>query len=136
MSAGDGLRLFMIATGIVILAATILSLARKHMTESFCVAWGIVAAGAILGGIVLRPAGWSNYVSAHGLNLILLGVTFLLAGAFYFSVRISKLNRVVKELAIKVALLDQETAALLGEREEAAGEQETEEHEEEAAVRH
>ena len=130
------MRLFMIATGVIILAGTILSLARKHMTESFCIAWGVVAAGAIFGGIVLRPAGWSRFVSWHGLSLILFGVIFLLAAAFYFSVRISQLNRQVKELAIKVALLDRETAALLSERDEAAAEQETQAYEEEAAVRY
>ena len=136
MSAGDGLRIFMIAMGVVILAGTIISLARKHMTESFCIAWGVVSAAAILAGIVLRPAQWSQFVSWHGLMLILFGVTFLLAGAFYVSVRISQLNRQVKELAIKVALLDRETAALLSERDEAAAEQETQAYDEEAAVRY
>ena len=141
MSAGDGLRVFIVAMGVVILVVTTISLARKHMTESFCIAWGVVAVGAICAGIILRPSGWSQYVSWHGLVLILLGVVFLLAGAFYFSLRLSQLNREVKELAIRVALLDQENAVLLDElgqlpEEHGPAELETEKHEEEAAVRH
>ena len=128
------MRIFMIAIGVVILIVTTVSLAKKHMTESFCIAWGVAAVGAICAGIILRPSGWSQYVSWHGLVLILLGVTLLLAGAFYFSLRISQLNREVKELAIRVALLDQENAMLLGERAEDTAE--PKEHEEKAAVRH
>ena len=136
MSAGDGLRLFMIILGVVILSGTIISLARKHLTETFCIAWGVIAAAAIFAGIVLRPTEWSRYMSGNGLSLILLGLSSLLAGAFFVSVRISQLNREVKELAIRVALLDQENAMLLARQAEAAGSQETEEHEEKAAVRH
>ena len=130
MGAGDGLRIFMIAIGVVILAVTITSLARKHMTESFCIAWGIVAAGSICAGLVLRPTEWSHYVSWQGLMLILLGGVFVLAGAFFCSLRISRLNREVKELAIRVALLDQENAMLFGERAGDTAANETEENEE------
>ena len=130
------MRIFMIVMGLVILMVTTVSLARKHMTESFCIAWGVASVGAICAGIILRPSGWSQYVSWHGLVLILLGVTLLLSGAFYFSLRISQLNREVKELAIRVALLDQENAMLLADRAEDAAETETKEHEEKASVRH
>ena len=130
------MRIFMIVMGVVILLVTTTSLARKHMTESFCIAWGVVAVGAICSGIILRPTQWSQYVSWHGLILILLGVIFLLSGAFYFSLRISQLSREVKELAIRVALLDQENAALLAEGAEDTAEQEAKEHEEKASVCH
>ena len=130
------MRILMVVIGVVILIVTIISLARKHMTESFCIAWGVVAVGTICAGIILRPSGWNQFVSWNGLMMILFGVIFLLAGTFYVSVRISQLNRQVKELAIKVALLDQENAMLLGERAEAGAEDEAKEHEEKAAVRH
>ena len=115
MGAGDGLRIFMIVIGVAILAVTITSLARKHMTETFCIAWGVVAVGAICAGLVLRPTEWNHYVSWQGLMLILFGGVFVLAGAFFCSLRISRLNREVKELAIKVALLDHENAVIMGE---------------------
>lgn len=134
MSPGDGLRIFIIAIGVVILVASIVSLSRKHMTETFCIAWGIVALGSILAGILLTPTEWSHYVSWHGLMAILFAGLFLLSGAFFFSVRISQLNRQVKELAIRVAILDQENATLLNKV--ADGIQETEAYEEEALIRH
>ena len=130
------MRFIMIAVGVVILIVTTLSLARKHLTESFSIAWGVAAVGAICAGIMLRPYEWNQYVSWNGLILILLGVVLLLAGAFYFSVRISQLSREVKELAIKVALLDRENTMLLGERAQGGAEHEAKEHEEKAAVRH
>ena len=136
MSAGDGLRLFMIILGVVILSGTIISLARKHLTETFCIAWGVIAAAAIFAGIVLRPTEWSRYMSGNGLSLILLGLSSLLAGAFFVSVRISQLNREVKELAIRVALLDQENAMLLRERGEDIMANETEDYEEKTPVCH
>lgn len=115
MSAGDGLRILMIIIGVVILGMTVISLARRHMTESFCIVWGIAALAIIIAGIVLRPTGWSRYISWSGLLLILFGVVFLLAGAFYFSVRISRLTREVRELAIQVSLLNQENGMMLKE---------------------
>ena len=126
----------MIVIGVVILAVTIVSLARRRMTESFCIAWGVVAVGAICAGIILRPAGWSQYVSWNGLAMILLGVIFLLAGGLYFSLRVSQLTREVKELAIRVALLDQENAVFRDGRAEDTAKTATQEHEEKAAVRH
>ena len=135
MSSGDGLRLLMIAIGIAIVVATIISLARRNMTESFCIAWGVVAAAAICAGIVLRPTEWSHYVSWHGLMLIVFGAVLMLAAAFYFTLRISQLNRAVKELAIRVALLSQENTKILRELAENMAEDETQAHEDKALIR-
>ena len=136
MSVGDGLRIFMIAVGLVILGMTVVSLARKHMTESFCIVWGVVAAIIFCAGIILRPTQWNRYISWGALLLILFGAVLLLAGAFFFSVRISMLTRQVKELAIQVSLLNQENAMMLRELTGNQAEIETKRHEEEAPVRH
>ena len=136
MNVGDGLRLFMIAVGLIILGMTVVSLAKKHMTESFCIAWGAAAVMAICGGIILRPTEWNKYISWGGLLLILFGAVFVLAGAFFFSVRISMLTRQVKELTIQVSLLNQENAMMLREFTGDQAVSETVEHEEEALVRH
>ena len=130
MSAGDGLRVIMIAIGVIILIATIISLSRKHMTESFCIAWGVVAAVFICAGIVLRPYEWSQYVSWHGLMLMLFGVVLMLSAAFYFSTRISTLNRLVKDLAIRVTILSQENMLIMNELSGETPAAETEENEE------
>lgn len=135
MSMGDGLRLFMIVVGLAVFGMTVVSLARKRMTESFCIAWGIVAAMAVCAGVILQPTEWNRYISWGGLLLILFGAVLLLAGAFFFSVRISVLTRQVKELAIQISLLNQENAMLLRELTGDQEESETVEHEE-ALVRH
>ena len=129
------MRLFMIAVGLIILGMTVVSLAKKHMTESFCIAWGVAAVMAICGGIILRPIEWNKYISWGGLLLILFGAVFVLAGAFFFSVRISMLTRQVKELAIQVSLLNQENEMMLRELAKNRTEPEIEKHEE-ALVRH
>ena len=136
MSVGVGLRILMIVIGLVILIITIVSLARRHMTESFCIVWGIVAIMAICAGIILRPSQWNKYISWGGLLLILFGLAFLLAGAFFFSVRISQLTRQVKELAILVSLLNQENAMILNELSGVSAESEVTRDEEENLVRH
>ena len=135
MSAGDGLRLFMIAAGVLFWAMAVVSLARKRMTEAFCIAWSVAAALLVCGGIILRPAGWSTYVSWGGLLLAIFGTVFLLAGAFFFSERVSVLARQVKELAIQVSLLHQENEAILRGRSGDTEESEAAENEDDP-VRH
>ena len=125
----------MIAAGLVILSVTVLSLAKKHLTEAFCIVWGIVAVMFICAGIVLRPTQWKIYISWGGLLLGLFGVVLVLAVAFFFSVRISVLTRQVKELAIQVSLLNQENEMILRELLEDTAESEMTQHEE-APVRH
>lgn len=108
MSVGDWLRLFMIVVGLVTLGVTTTSLARKHMTESFCIFWGIASFLFIVAGILLRPVYLDNYISWSTLAVIFFGTFCLLVGGMYFSVRVSALIRQVTELAIQVSLLNQE----------------------------
>ena len=105
----------MIAAGLAILSMTAVSLAKKHLTETFCIVWGILAAMFICAGIILRPTQWKIYLSWGGLLLVLFGVVLVLAVAFLFSVRISVLTRQVRELAIQVSLLNQEHEMILRE---------------------
>lgn len=136
MSAGDGLRLFMIVAGLATLSMTVVSLARKQMTETFCIAWGVAAVMMICAGVILQPTEWNKYISWGGLLLILLGAVFLLSGAFFISVRISEITRQVKELAIQIALLNQENEMILRKFAKDQPEGEAEKHEKEALVRH
>ncbi|MCH5187053.1 MAG: DUF2304 domain-containing protein [Oscillospiraceae bacterium] len=108
MSVGDWLRLFMIVVGLVTLGVTTISLARKHMTESFCIFWGIASFLLIVAGILLRPVYLDNYISGSTLAVIFFGTFCLLVGGLYFSVRVSALIRQVTELAIQISLLNQE----------------------------
>ena len=115
MFAGDWLRILTIVVGLAILIMTTLSLAMKHMTESFCIFWGFVSLLFIVSGILLRPIGWNKYISMTALVIIFLGVFCVLAGGLYLSVRISRVIRQATELAIQVSLLNQENEILLKE---------------------
>lgn len=136
MSAGTELRIFMVVLGLIILGATIISLAKRHMTESFCIAWGVLAAMFIFAGIVLQPSQWNNYISWSGLLLILFSVLILLFGAFFLSVRVSYLTREVRELVIQVSLLNQENELIMGEFMKTRTESEMRTDEEETLIRH
>ena len=109
----DILRVLWILIGVITFLMATVSLAKRQMTESFCIFWGMVSALLIVGGIVLRPVEWSKYISWSGLVIICLGGLGLLVSGFYFSVWISKLMRQTTELAIQVSLLNQENEILL-----------------------
>lgn len=113
MVAGVCLRIMLIAVGVVILGVTTVSLAKKHMTESFCLFWGLTSVLFIAAGILLQPMGWNRIMSWSALIIIFFGILCILIAGFYFSVRISRLMRQVTELAIQISLLNQENEMLL-----------------------
>lgn len=118
MSVGDSLRIFMIITGIVLMGATFSSLAKRKMTESVCLAWGLVSAVCIIAGVFLRPYGISAYVSKMGLLLIMVSAIAVLCAAFYVSTKLSELARKNHELAVQVSLLNHENYSMLKRVEE------------------
>ena len=56
MAVGDVLRLFVIVEGVYMFLKAILSLAKRKMTEPFCLAWAVLSALMILSGIILYPS--------------------------------------------------------------------------------
>ena len=105
MEPGDLLRIIMIATGILLWIITLISLARRKMTDTFSLIWGMVSIIIILAGILLRPAGWNSYISFTGLILVLI-VGFCVIYCIYFICRqLSELMRKNQELAMQLALL-------------------------------
>ena len=112
MDPGLMLQIIMILTGVYLLVRTISSLAKRRMTEPFCLTWGLVAIGIILAGCLLRPAGWNQYISYTGMVLLLLIGFCLLYGAYFISCRVSELMRQNNELAIQVSLLKEEVGRL------------------------
>lgn len=113
MNVGDSLRVFMIVVGIVLLWATISSLAKRKMTETVCLAWGMVAVVCILAGLLLRPYGVNGYISTVGLILIMIIAVAVLMSAFYVSTKMSELARKNHELAVQVSLLNHENYNML-----------------------
>lgn len=133
------LRIFMVVVGLVIFGVATVSLAKKHMTEVFCIFWGIISILCIVAGAMLQPMQWNRYISWRALIIIFFGVICVLIAGFFFSVRISRLMRQVTELAILVSLLNQENEMLLKDTEKLQEESEIahserHEHEEETLI--
>ena len=69
MEVGDILRLFVIVSGVFMVVRAILSLAKRKMTEPFCLSWVFLSALMILSGALLNPSQMKRYVSTRGLIL-------------------------------------------------------------------
>ena len=111
----DILRLIIAITGVGIFAATLSSLARRKMTESFCLTWGIVAVMMIIAGLVLRPYGIANMMSVTALIVIVVVGYCLLGGFYYITAKVSELTRKNQELAIQVSLINAENRIMMEE---------------------
>ncbi len=121
METGDILRVIICCGGVVLLGITMSSLARRKMTEPFCLAWGIISVVLILAGILLRPTMWDRYISITGMFLVLLLGFSVIYIAFFVSTRVSELMRKNQELAMQVSLLNWEKDELWKKLDELSG---------------
>ena len=108
MNSGDILRYIMMLLGV-----SVLSLAKRKMTEPFCLAWGFFSFLMIIGGLLLRPTGLSSYISDTGLVIILLLGGLGLLAAYFISRQMSDLARKNQELTMQISLLNQENERIL-----------------------
>ena len=108
MAPGVLLRIIVIVTGISLFFVTISSLAKRKMTESFCLTWGLISVIIVLAGILLRPTQLSRYISGTGLVLVGLIGFCVIYGTYFMSTKISELMRKNMELAMQVSLLGKE----------------------------
>lgn len=108
----DLMRLILALTGVALFAITLSSLARRKMTESFCLTWGLVALMMILAGLVLRPYGIAGMLSPTALVVIIVVGYCLIFGSFYITAKVSELTRKNQELAIQISLINQENRVL------------------------
>lgn len=118
MGMVDILRVVVVLTGVLLFMLTLSSLARRKMTESFSLTWGLVAIVMVLGGILLKPYGISSFLSVTSLVLILIVMFCVIFGAFYITNKVSELTRKNQELAIQVTLLNQENCMIMAKLEE------------------
>ncbi|MCD7837074.1 MAG: DUF2304 domain-containing protein [Lachnospiraceae bacterium] len=112
MESGVILRIIMFAMGVILFCASMSSLARRRMTEPFCLTWGFIALIIIFAGILLRPDEWSNYISGMGMLLVVLIGFCVVYGAYFMSCRVSELMRRNLELSMQVSLLNLENEKL------------------------
>ena len=106
MEVGDILRLFVIVSGVFMVVRAILSLAKRKMTEPFCLAWVFLFALMILSGALLNPSQMKRYVSTRGLILTIIIVSGVLWGLWFISTQVSILKRKNQELAMQISLLN------------------------------
>lgn len=117
MAVGDVLRLFVIVAGAYMFLKAILSLAKRKMTEPFCLAWVVLSALMILSGILLNPSQLDGYISTRGLILIIIIVSGILWGLWFISTQVSILKRRNQELAMQISLLNNDYEKILRELE-------------------
>ena len=112
MDGSMGLCVGMILTGVVLLGATLSSLARRRMADSFVLTWGLISMIMILAGLFLHPAELNRYISAMGMLLVASVGFCMVYGTYYMSIRVSELMRRNLELTMQVTLLWQELETL------------------------
>lgn len=117
MAVGDVLRLFVIVAGAYMFLKAILSLAKRKMTEPFCLAWAVLSALMIFSGILLNPSQLDGYISTRGLILIIMIVSGILWGLWFISTQVSILKRRNQELAMQISLLNNDCEKILRELE-------------------
>lgn len=113
MAAGDLLRIFAIAMGVWLLVMAILSLAKRRMTEQFCLAWAIVSVLMVICGILVNPSELDRYISMRVLILIFLIAIAVVWILWFISTQVSVLNRKNQELAMQISLLNQDSERIL-----------------------
>ncbi len=98
----------MVIVGVFLLCTVVSSLARRKMTESFCLAWGLVAVSLVIGGFLLEPNQLGSYISGTGMVLLTLIGFCALYVAYYLSRKVGELLRKNQEIAIQVSLMKHE----------------------------
>ena len=117
MASGDILRLFVIVAGEYMLVKAVLSLAKRKMTEPFCLAWALLSTLMILSGVLLNPSQLDRYISTRGLVLIIIVVSGILWGLWFISTQVSILKRRNQEMAMQISLLNNDCEKILKELE-------------------
>lgn len=118
MTLGDLLTIFLIVMGNFLLVMVILSLAKRKMTELFCLAWAIVSVLLVICGILIEPSELERYVSLRILILIFLITVGVVWTLWFISTQLSILMRKNQELAMQISLLNQDSERMLKKLEE------------------
>lgn len=113
MASGDLLTAFLVVMGICLFVMAILSLAKRKMTEPFCLAWVCVSVLIVICGILIEPSELDRYISLRVLILILfitIGIGWIL---WFISTQLSILRRRNQEIAMQISLLNQDSERMI-----------------------
>ena len=117
MDIGNLLKAFIIILGVVLLMKAVFSLAKRKMTEPFCLAWALLSTLMIFSGVLLNPSQLDRYISTRGLVLIIIVVSGILWGLWFISTQVSLLKRRNQEMAMQISLLNNDCEKILKELE-------------------
>ena len=118
MTMAIALRIVLILLGCYLLVMTLLSLARRKMSEKFSLVWALMSVLMVLTGLLLKPSSIERFISARGFILIIIALFGVLWGLWFISTQVSILIRKNQELAIQISLLNQDIERLSTEIEE------------------
>lgn len=118
MTMAVALRVIMILLGCYLLVGTLLSLAKRKMSEQFCLVWALMSVLMVLIGVLLKPSYIERFISVRGFILVLLAIFGILWGLWFISTQVSLLSRKNQELAIQISLLNQDIERLSAEIED------------------
>lgn len=100
----------LIGVGLLIFVTAFLRYARKKMSDGFMMIWFLFSIVLLVLGIVLIMAGYS---SAMMVAVVSTASALLLTVIFFTSSLVSELMMKVRELAMQVALLNQENDSMI-----------------------
>lgn len=100
----------LIGVGILIFVTAFLRYARKKMSDGFMMIWFLFSIVLLILGIALIMAGYS---SALMVAVVMTACALLLTVIFFTSSLVSELMMKVRELAMQVALLNQENDSMI-----------------------
>lgn len=107
------LRFVMVAIGVIYLVWDYVALIKKQMADILCIGWMVVCLIIILMGSVSPLSNWTALVSGTTGMALLLFIAVVSYGLFRLCFWISDLFFRNRELAMQVALLNQENQDIL-----------------------
>ena len=111
----DIVRIVVVCEGILILFVDFFAFVYRKLTEGIGLGWGFFACIFILLGIVPGLSDWTAVLPVQLLPALGILQFVILAGMFYFSMKVSELLRKNQELAMHVSLINQENERILGQ---------------------
>jgi len=112
------IRIGILAAGLLLVVISFLMHSRKRIAVNFAVVWGLLGATLMLVGAVPVLSQWTNIVApGTGLAFFCVGAIILFTEV-QTGVIISQLSLKNRELAMQVALLNQENERIMFELEE------------------
>lgn len=108
MEIGTILKGFVIILGCYLLLMSLLSLAKRRMTELFCLAWAVLSGLMIIAAILLKPYHLERFISVQTMFMIMIIIIGIVWGMWFISTQVSILMRKNQELAMQISLLNQD----------------------------